>query len=183
LRNRSGDDEKVTDVRVVAGTAHAAAAALNATATITVGGIVQAAAEVVRAPETTLADLQALAATLQATLREAERLRASIAADTESPGRATAMYRWTVAGSLAGLISALIALLAYVQATIKDTRPDPAPSITVSVEQPPGPTIIVQPDRAPVDRTDDGHLQERVQHGHDGDAPGAHREDRRGADR
>jgi hypothetical protein len=51
----------VADVRVAAGTAHPAAVALNATATITVGGIVQAAAEVVRAPETTLADLQALA--------------------------------------------------------------------------------------------------------------------------
>jgi hypothetical protein len=167
----------------VAGTAQGVGAALNATATITVGGIVQAAAEVVRAPETTLADLQALAVTLQATLREAERLRASIAADAESPGRATAMYRWTVAGSLAGLISALIALLAYVQATIKDARPDPAPSITVNVEQPPGPTIIVQPDPAAIDCTDDDGRQERVQHGHDGDDPGAHHEDRRGADR
>ena len=83
----------MADVRAVAGTAHAAAAALNATATITIGGIVQAAAEVVRAPETTVADLQALADTLQTAAQELARQRAENAA-AESPGLALSTYRW-----------------------------------------------------------------------------------------
>ena len=65
-----------------------------------------AAAEVVRAPETTVADLQALTDSVRATLQEVERLRAVSAASADSPGMSAATHRWTVVGSVAGVVGA-----------------------------------------------------------------------------
>ncbi len=110
--------------------------AWSAPVTITIGGVARAVTEVVRAPDTTVADLQGLAVALEVALREAARLRAEVAAGAGSPNLTLATYRWTVAGSLAGLISALIALLALVQSTIADARPDPPPNVTVVIEPP-----------------------------------------------
>jgi hypothetical protein len=110
--------------------------AWSAPVTITIGGVARAVTEVVRAPDTTVADLQGLAVALEAALREAVRLRAEVAAAAGSPNLTLATYRWTVAGSLAGLVGALIALLALVQSTIADAQPDPPPNVTVVVERP-----------------------------------------------
>lgn len=139
--------------------------------------MVQATAEVVRAPDVTLADLQALVVELQTTVREMERQRvAAAAAAAQAPSLALASYRWTVAGSLAGLVGALIALLAYVQTVVQDAEPDPTPrvdvNVSVRVEQPPSPPIAVQPGQS---SADDDHTRPV--------APTPPADDRRGTDR
>lgn len=150
--------------------------AWSAPVTITTAGLARAVTEVVRAPDTTVADLQGLAVALEAALREAAQLRADVAAAAGAPNLTLATYRWTVAGSLAGIVGALIALLAYVQAVAKDAEPDPAPqvdvNVNVQVEQPPSPPIAVQPDQG---SADEGHAEPVA-------PPTPPADDRRGAD-
>src|SRR4051794_34387891 len=65
-----------------------------------------AAAEVVRAPETTVADLSGPHRLREGHLQEVERLRAVAAASADSPGMSAAAHRRTVVGSVAGVVGA-----------------------------------------------------------------------------
>ena len=137
---------------VVYGTLRATLPMPRASVTGTVRAMVQATAEVVRAPETALADLRALVVELQTTVREMERQHAAAAAAAQAPGLALATYRWTAAGSLAGWISVLIGLIGLVLVAIDQARPDPPPNVTVVAPQP-NITVIVPP--APTPEPDD----------------------------
>jgi len=173
----------VADVRVQAGGAHGVGAALNATATITVGGFLQAAIEAIRARETTLDDLQALMVELQTTVGEFERQRAAAASAVDAPGLALATYRWTVAGALGTWIQVLLAVLVMVQTAAAAARTEPPPSPPAIVQQQPDPA---QFDRQVDERVDERlrEIEEQRQAEHHDHGPGARRQHhRRGADR
>jgi hypothetical protein len=121
----------------------------------------------VRAPETKVADLQALVVELHTAVRELTRQQAAATA-SQPPGLALSAYRWTVAGAVGTWIQVLLALLMMAQTAVADAEPAPPPSVTV---------IVQGPDATEIERT----VDERLRGPEDNAAARGH--DRRGIDR
>ena len=140
---------------------------------LTIRHTARAVGEVVREPDTTAADLRALAVELQSAVREVARQQAEATA-AEPPGLGLSTYRWTIAGSLGTWVQVLLALLVIVQTAMAAAQPDPPQVI-----------VVERPDPAEIERIVDERLREREVEGEaaDDDEPSADAPARRGTDR